>query len=529
MLHRIVLSRIPFFNSMFDGGWKESSGDRRVQLHFDDPVITSSAFEAVLDLLYGGPGGRIDDSNVFNLMAAASYFDMHDLMESCVDHMQANLGPNNLNRYLNFAINRSFGHFSARIQEACYTALCRDGKDRLRSCLCLLPGTWLRQILSSEALCIESEFERYKLIAEVMQRRAVNAGARVRANEGEDAGRELRKPLSNTTPIDVPPSGSYDGDRRASALSARPSECPPGDINEKTGGGPDPPGAGERADACAERPDGLYSGDRGVFDYLLNRGVFYTHMTFGEIKAVFADGLVRRKVLERAWWRQGELRACVSAACADEKALARLTAKHDGGNDSKGRSRPRHRNRLFPVPSEDKTYVVNSAEMAPSPSPSEAEYSVYEPFRFSVEFTDIQDMLPSARQYSEKFFYAGSTWNLYIQKSFSAARKRPQIGVYLNRHGRGAAMAKDAPPSDAMSYYSDPRNSTNTWFKIYCASRGPSYVITAFQSKADFFAVDQSWGWKSVALCSDDYLVGNLDDGENGVGSLRFAVVLGHV
>ncbi|RUP44180.1 hypothetical protein BC936DRAFT_149839 [Jimgerdemannia flammicorona] len=178
------------------------------------------------------------------------------------------------------------------------------------------------------------------------------------------------------------------------------------------------------------------------------------------------------------------------------------------------------------------------------------EYSVFAPFRFGVEFVGVQNLKEKCRIYSETVFYAGSNWNMYIQK-IKTPRKGVQLGVYLhrysmpvigNRHGAGAEdePGKNVvePSAPSFSRYADRRKTVRTWFKIFCPSRGPSHNLTVFQSSPDNFTLMQSWGWRSTSLCSDEYLVDQLPVSTDGSPSapgasagatLRFSVVMGHV
>ncbi|EON68121.1 hypothetical protein W97_07269 [Coniosporium apollinis CBS 100218] len=58
-------------------------------------------------------------------------------------------------------------------------------------------------------------------------------------------------------------------------------------------------------------------------------------------------------------------------------------------------------------------------------------YTHFPPFRFSAEFPNPRLIKEKKRVYSRTVFYAGSLWNIYIQKVRSA--KNPQLGVYLHR------------------------------------------------------------------------------------------------
>ncbi|KAF8942250.1 hypothetical protein BGZ47_006670 [Haplosporangium gracile] len=62
------------------------------------------------------------------------------------------------------------------------------------------------------------------------------------------------------------------------------------------------------------------------------------------------------------------------------------------------------------------------------------QYPIYPPFRFSVAFRNIQSLKENTRVCSDAFFYAGSYWNLYIQKIPTGQPGGMQLGVYLHRH-----------------------------------------------------------------------------------------------
>lgn len=63
--------------------------------------------------------------------------------------------------------------------------------------------------------------------------------------------------------------------------------------------------------------------------------------------------------------------------------------------------------------------------------PRPISYTEYPPFRFSAEFPNPRYLREKKRVYSRTVSYAGSLWNIYIQKVRSA--KNVQLGVYLHR------------------------------------------------------------------------------------------------
>ena len=58
-------------------------------------------------------------------------------------------------------------------------------------------------------------------------------------------------------------------------------------------------------------------------------------------------------------------------------------------------------------------------------------YTHYPPFRFAAEFPNPRNLKEKKRMYSRTVWYAGSLWNVYIQKVETA--KNTQLGVYLHR------------------------------------------------------------------------------------------------
>ncbi|KAK4507633.1 hypothetical protein PRZ48_001368 [Zasmidium cellare] len=63
--------------------------------------------------------------------------------------------------------------------------------------------------------------------------------------------------------------------------------------------------------------------------------------------------------------------------------------------------------------------------------PMTVSYTHFPPFRFAAEFPNPRLLKEKKRVYSRTVFYAGSLWNIYIQKVASSRSK--QLGVYLHR------------------------------------------------------------------------------------------------
>lgn len=195
-------------------------------------------------------------------------------------------------------------------------------------------------------------------------------------------------------------------------------------------------------------------------------------------------------------------------------------------------------------------------------------WSPYPPYRFSVEFWDVDILKEKNRLHSQTVWYAGSLFNVYVQ----VVRKKgqPQLGIYLhrqshvdaipassipapvqdnssNRHHHHQSLPNSlslsqtsistrhppatpsetpanqesgsppSPPSPSMSPtsntanfihhqpYRDPRATISAYFSINCASATGSSQ-TRFSSSPDTFSVSQSWGWKSSSLRTEEFL-----------------------
>ncbi|KAH8101367.1 hypothetical protein BXZ70DRAFT_932727 [Cristinia sonorae] len=222
-------------------------------------------------------------------------------------------------------------------------------------------------------------------------------------------------------------------------------------------------------------------------------------------------------------------------------------------------------------------------------------WTPYPPLRFGVEFWDIDALKEKSRLHSHTVWYAGSLWNVYVQV---VRKKGVQLGVYLHRqssvdpippssaplslsttviapplqpqhhtparpssppsrsptpyspsspsrpsslptsyssvhinNGSGNTIPATSPPVAPAQPYRDSRSAVSAYFTIACAS-ATGANLTKFTSAPDVFSVSQSWGWKSSSLRTEEYL----EISEGGVlkasgkeVSLRATIVLGIV
>ncbi|KAI8880807.1 hypothetical protein K501DRAFT_275218 [Backusella circina FSU 941] len=298
--------------------------------------------------------------------------------------------------------------------------------------------------------------------------------------------------------------------------------------------------------------------DLPTLNHILSHSIYYMHMTFEQLEWIEKDknpftdqALVPASVLREALWMQVRLRSKIESASESDIHLD-LSATHQHDQADK-----------YPIPTDDTTTYTGESALATAVLNNKASsYSIYPPFRFSVEFNNVPLLKHGMRVYSDTVFYAGSNWNMYIQKTKSQRKNVLQLGVYLHRQSIPSSNTTTTTEEDVtlssssssqetaaatdwtFSRFSDKRKIVKTWFKIYCPARGPKHALTLFQSSPDNFTVLQSWGWRSTTLCADedatledsDYTQTYTDDHDadlktlkNTVATLRFSVVMGHV
>ncbi|KAI8147117.1 hypothetical protein BJV82DRAFT_597845 [Fennellomyces sp. T-0311] len=524
-LHRLILDQNPYFSLLLQGGFQESSSDS-VTLHFENnPFITDDSFYFVLTQLYGKLyDPDINPDNVREILATCSFFQLEHMAELCVQFILQSLDDENVIRYLQFA-DENMVYGSDRILNAVFTYLCREAYSLPLERVAELPVHWLKKIVESDALWVPSEYDRYKFVTSILDMRHT-----MFENQDDEDSQQVISDEKDSFVEDIEVVPSPDDLKRSNFEAALPNEDH--QLNE----------------------DHHLSEELQAYETIISRSIHYVHMTFEQLDAIRSDinpftgqVLVPDRLLKDALWQQIKLRSKIENASERDTALD-LTISTNADDDQ-------DLSHLQLIPSDDMTTytgestflwttsVLSEAQqkLRPNatkqsgqntahtkPSDNTKQYALYPPFRFSVEFTDFATLKHNVRVYSKTIFYAGSNWNMYIQKTRSQRKGVLQLGVYLHRQSipcgpcnhmiEGATPASPiieahqqcprrcTPELSTFSRYADRRKIVKTWFKIFCPSRGPKHSMTLFQSSPDNFSVLQSWGWRSTTLCADEAL-----------------------
>ncbi|KAK9467300.1 hypothetical protein V1512DRAFT_236628 [Lipomyces arxii] len=421
-LHRLILDRSPFFSSLFSGPWKDSVCET-LDLSLNDPNMTIEAFEIALARLYGHYDSEVEEQHARALLAVASYLDMQDLVEASVDRIIQGLSVVNLSTVFHFAMSSNYGSASSRIINSCKNILYCEGWETGISGWCSIPTTVAAEILSGNPFFVPTEWERCMFVIELINWHIIHNDSS--AESSTDA-----TPLANEN--DAVKTSDSNTDYESAMFGIEPLQN------------------------------------------VMETGIHYVHFTFEQIQIldrlrdVNLNRVVSEKTLRDAVWASLSLKQKV-LGCFPNEASIGLINKGPLPEDKGG----------FIIPSTDETTVgvasVSALAKQKSEKSSDHEaggdgdgvgWTSFAPYRFSLEFKNVSKLREDKRVYSDTIWYAGSYWNIYIQK----VRQRKsvlQMGVYLHRaktSGLTSLSTKDPDNDLSMSmnrmYFSDD-NSVN--------------------------------------------------------------------
>ncbi|CAG8491065.1 17508_t:CDS:2 [Racocetra fulgida] len=494
-LHRIILYQNTYFSVLLEGPWKEN-GAKAIELRFDDKNISREAFEIALGRLYGRLDEIILPSQVLSLLATASFLDLQDLCEMCVDVILRDIKDDTVVNYLTFATTHFYGSHSEKITEACFTYLCREGYDNLtlKSAFLSLPAEWLKRVVESDAFWVPGEYERYlfardivsmrrKILVERKRRSVVTSLSNPEISDLHNLPSENSIPISPTTPTS--PSGnkrfmdnySYHT-RRSASISTISSVC--------------------SATSSAMQVES----DESIYNAIFTYAIYYSHMTFEELNSILHDcdpttgvPFSPDYVIKDALWQQIDLRNKIENATETDVTLG--ISSSEILTSSTGVH--------FEIPSDDTTHIGEA-------------------------LTGLEDMIgggtKAMKDGEDPSSPCSNNSSASSLMNVSPLNKSPTSSPSDERFAsstRQSMLMKNGDKS--FSRYADKRKTVRTWFKIFCPSRGPSHVLTQFQSSPDNFALMQN----DYLLDVRDYDTSASAISNSSSSTLKFSVVMGHV
>ena len=171
-LHRLLLDRAPFFSSALSEPWFESSS-KEVTLQPEnlDSNITQSAFELALKRIYGGSHSSDEDGEAVGLFATACWLEMADLVNESVTSLLKQMSPAKIASYIRLVTNSYYGKSGERILSSAKAMLCREGWEMPLRYWDDIPGDIVREIVGGDGFYVPGELERWFLTKKILDRK----------------------------------------------------------------------------------------------------------------------------------------------------------------------------------------------------------------------------------------------------------------------------------------------------------------------------------------------------------------------
>ncbi|KAG8532740.1 uncharacterized protein KY384_002617 [Bacidia gigantensis] len=483
-LHRLLLDRAPFFASALSEPWFEASS-KEMTLHPEeiDSNITQQAFELALKRIYGSHATSEEDKEAIGLFATGCWLEMPDLIDASVASILRQMSTAKLGSLIKLVTGNYYGKHGDRILGSAKAMLCREGWEMPLRYWDDVSGEIAREIIGGDGFFIPGEWERFVIAKKVLDRKL--------KIQAMDAG--LFEP--NGRPQRVPPDAMafhairFDSVYRKTSFSGRVPEAYDQWLTLYT-----TPDIAPLLILLDEGIHYVHLSFEQLQKIREQRDILGLPLMSDKVinDALWMQMELRQKVvnapeldLEIGLSRAAE--ESVDEVMADEsntrngshnKGKQRDTS-NDGDDDDDvdmesgswdGNGKPRKfwipnidstsimggslDTALYATPSTNRPYVSRlSASIDPvdvqwasdftasaNERPTVADrseqnpqitYTHYPPFRFAAEFPNPRNLKEKKRVYSRTVWYAGSLWNVYIQKVETT--KNTQLGVYLHR------------------------------------------------------------------------------------------------
>lgn len=482
-LHRLLLDRAPFFSSALSEPWFESSS-KEIALHPDDidSNITKDAFELALKRLYGCNVASEEDKEAVGLFATGCWLEMADLIDASVTSILRQMTPNKIGSLIKLVTNNYYGKNGDRLLATAKAMLCREGWEMPLRYWDGVSGEIAREIIGGDGFYVLGEWERWVLAKRVLDRKL-----KLRAMEAglfEANGNHKYAPPDTMSFLAIRFDTVY---RKNSAFVGRPiPEAYDSWLALYTH-----PDIAALLVLLDEGIHYVHLSFEQLQKIRVQRDVLGLPLMPEKVinDALWMQMELRQRVVnapelnlelglsnESEQIQEGHLQE--ERNMSGGKGKQRDTDNHDDEDDEgemesgswDGNGRPRKfwipnvdstsvtganpDTSLYAMPSTNRPFVSRlSASIDPvdvqwasdftasaNERPSTADrnepippitYTNFPPFRFAAEFPNPRNLKEKKRVYSRTVWYAGSLWNVYIQKVETT--KNTQLGVYLHR------------------------------------------------------------------------------------------------
>ncbi|KAL1610615.1 hypothetical protein SLS60_002285 [Paraconiothyrium brasiliense] len=145
-----------------------------------DNSITQAAFELAIKRLYGVDISKECDVEAIGLFATGCWLEMQDLIDSSIESILRQMTPELLGPLIRLVTSNYYGRSGDRILESAKAMLSRNGWEMPLKFWDGMPGDIIRELVASDGFYVDSEWDRWVLAKRILDRRlrqaAVDAG-----------------------------------------------------------------------------------------------------------------------------------------------------------------------------------------------------------------------------------------------------------------------------------------------------------------------------------------------------------------
>lgn len=145
-----------------------------------DSTITQVAFELAIKRLYGCDISKECDTEALGLFATACWLEIQDLVDASIESILRQMSPDKLGNLIRLVTTNYYGRSGDRILESAKAMLSRNGWEMPLKYWDGMPGDIIRELVASDGFFVESEWDRWVLAKRLLDRRlkqaAVEAG-----------------------------------------------------------------------------------------------------------------------------------------------------------------------------------------------------------------------------------------------------------------------------------------------------------------------------------------------------------------
>lgn len=445
-LHKLILSRSSFFASLVSLEWaadeQEAHIPRKLTIDFaNDENVTQQAFELALSRLYGHEDHNKEKPYVTNLLAVASFLDLPEVVDYCVTEIVKSVDVHNIASLLHFATKYEYGNASREIINSCKTFLCTEGYDIPRNVWGEIPNEIAADVITADGFFVPSEWDRVQFMVLLYRykvnllRRTKDGNKRLTKLQAEEL-QPLRDALNNRlhychltyAQLELLESlKDHRGGLLIKRESLRNALWLQTGLRHKV--------TSAKVDQQELELSRVFNFRKKVFvdeDFESNKKNLDEDNEeenpvpeVGNSSSVHGEQITEALDASRKKNKNNETNSLKDRVSGGE---SEDFDEDDEDEDDNSSLYSESAHVFYPIPTD---YSSLDSQENKVLSSEVASVTKYPPFRFSVKFDDVTKLKVEKRVYSQTYWYAGSYWNIYIQKV--QHKKGHQLGVYLHR------------------------------------------------------------------------------------------------